>query len=43
MAALQGDVTSKAHPQRIADEVKSRGGYINLLVANAGISGAGIE
>ena len=36
---MQGDVTSKADLQRIANEVKSRGGYINLLVANAGISG----
>jgi NAD(P)-dependent dehydrogenase (short-subunit alcohol dehydrogenase family) len=39
MAALQGDVTSKADLQRIADEVKARSGYINLLVVNASISG----
>lgn len=39
MVALQGDVTSKADLQRIADEVKTRSGYVNLLVANAGISG----
>lgn len=39
MAALQGDVASKVDLQRIAAEVKARSGYINLLVANAGISG----
>ena len=39
MVPLQGDVTSKADLQRIADEVKTRSGYINVLVANAGISG----
>jgi NAD(P)-dependent dehydrogenase (short-subunit alcohol dehydrogenase family) len=39
MVALQGDVTSKADLQRIADEVKARSGYVNVLIANAGISG----
>lgn len=36
---MQGDVTSKADLQRIADEVKARSGYVNVLIANAGISG----
>jgi NAD(P)-dependent dehydrogenase (short-subunit alcohol dehydrogenase family) len=39
MVALQGDVTSKADLQRIANEVKLRSGYLNLLIANAGVSG----
>jgi NAD(P)-dependent dehydrogenase (short-subunit alcohol dehydrogenase family) len=39
LVALQGDVTSKADLQWIADEVKTRSGHINLLIANAGVSG----
>ena len=35
---LQGDVSSKESLKAIADTVKARSGYINLLVNNAGVS-----
>ncbi|KAH9831397.1 NAD-P-binding protein [Rhodofomes roseus] len=38
MVALQGDVSSKESLKAIADVVKARTGYANLLVNNAGIS-----
>lgn len=40
---LVADVTSQNDLQRIADTVRNEVGYINLLVANAGMSGPGLE
>lgn len=36
---LVGDVTSKASLQSIVDQVTAESGYINLLVANSGVTG----
>ncbi|KAI0179856.1 NAD(P)-binding protein [Hypoxylon sp. FL1284] len=41
--AIQGDVTSKEDLQRAVDEIKSRVGYINVLVANSGILGPALK
>jgi len=38
---LQADVTSKESLLRITEAIKSRTGYINLLINNSGISGPG--
>ncbi|KAK5150594.1 hypothetical protein LTR04_006784 [Oleoguttula sp. CCFEE 6159] len=40
---IQGDVSSKESLEQIADQVRSEVGYINLLVANSGISGPQIS
>ncbi|TEA17047.1 Short-chain dehydrogenase/reductase SAT3 [Colletotrichum sidae] len=37
--AIQGDVTSKADLERAAEHIKSAHGYVNVVVANSGISG----
>ncbi|CAJ2510255.1 Uu.00g061550.m01.CDS01 [Anthostomella pinea] len=36
---IVGDVTDKASLQKVADQVRNEQGYINLLFANAGVSG----
>lgn len=36
---IQGDVTSKDSLKSIADQIKQEIGYINVLIANSGISG----
>ena len=38
---IVGDVTDKASLQKIAEQVRKEQGYINLLFANAGVSGPG--
>jgi len=38
---IVGDVSSKTDLERIAEQVRKEQGYINLLFANAGISGPG--
>ncbi|TVY16058.1 Short-chain dehydrogenase/reductase SAT3, partial [Lachnellula arida] len=38
---LQGDLTIKEDLSRIVDTITASDGYINLLIANAGISGPG--
>lgn len=43
MIALPGDVTSQPGLKRMAEQVTSETGYINLLVANAGKTGPGLE
>ncbi|KAK7755077.1 hypothetical protein SLS62_002892 [Diatrype stigma] len=36
---IQGDVTSKADLARAAEQVKANHGYVNVVVANSGVSG----
>lgn len=36
---IQGDVTSKESLQSIADRIKAEQGYIDVLIANAGVNG----
>jgi NAD(P)-dependent dehydrogenase (short-subunit alcohol dehydrogenase family) len=40
---LPGDITKREDLERLAQRVKDETGYINLLVANAGISGPGLQ
>lgn len=40
---LAGDVTSEEDLRRIAEVVRKETGYINLLIANAGITGPGLN
>jgi len=40
---LQGDITRQEDLLRLAKRVKEDAGYINLLIANAGITGPGLE
>ncbi|CAH0041056.1 unnamed protein product, partial [Clonostachys rhizophaga] len=40
---IQGDVTSKPDLQRAAQEIKTAHGYVNLVIANAGIGGPSIK
>ncbi|TDZ32565.1 Short-chain dehydrogenase/reductase SAT3 [Colletotrichum spinosum] len=41
--AIQGDVTSKADLERAAEHIKSAHGYVNVVVANSGISGPALR
>jgi len=43
VVALQGDVTSQNDLKRIASEVRDEVGYINVLIANAGMTGPMLE
>ena len=36
---LVGDVTSKSDLERIAEQIKKDVGYVNVLIANSGVSG----
>ncbi|EMR64205.1 putative short chain dehydrogenase reductase protein [Eutypa lata UCREL1] len=36
---IQGDVTSKADLARAADKIKAKHGYVNVVVANSGVTG----
>jgi NAD(P)-dependent dehydrogenase (short-subunit alcohol dehydrogenase family) len=40
---LPGDVTKKDHLERLAQTVREDTGYVNLVVANAGITGPGLQ
>lgn len=40
---LQGDVTSKESLKNVADRVRREVGYVNLVIANAGKTGPGLE
>lgn len=40
---LVGDVTSKSDLERIAKQIQQEVGYVNVLIANSGISGAQVE
>jgi NAD(P)-dependent dehydrogenase (short-subunit alcohol dehydrogenase family) len=40
---LQGDITKKEDLKLLAERVKADAGYVNLLVANAGMTGPGLE
>lgn len=39
---MQGDVTVKTDLNRIVDSITKSDGYINVLIANSGISGPGV-
>ncbi|KAI1807480.1 NAD(P)-binding protein [Daldinia bambusicola] len=36
---IQGDITNKADLERAVDEIKAAVGYVNVVIANAGVSG----